>query len=66
MNRGDKPAFPVWALLLDIVGTLLLAIGIYGVVSAQLARSLAVALIIIGVFMMMPLVIVLVQRLSSR
>jgi hydrogenase-4 membrane subunit HyfE len=63
---------PVWALILDVLGTLLIAAGIYGIVSGELpfaegleAGWIAVALILAGAVLMMPLVVVLVQRAAA-
>ncbi len=65
---------PPWALVLDLLGTLLLAVGIYGMVGGDdlfLAeqvnlRQIAIPLIVIGVLMMAPLVVVFVQRSVAR
>jgi len=74
MTEGSqKRAFPIWALILDVFGTLLVALGIYSVVTGRLPfvadlelGYLGMALIIAGVPLMMPPIIVLVQRSLSR
>ena len=72
---GDKPPFslPVWALALDVIGTLLLAAGLVGLfASAPFLSSLpfdlsemAIVLIILGVLLMVPLIVVVIQRAVS-
>jgi hypothetical protein len=65
----QKRGLPVWAVILDVLGTLLLAAGIYGIVSGELPFAegldpvwIGIALILVGALLMMPLVVVLVQR----
>ena len=72
-ESSQKRGFPVWALVLDVVGTLLLAAGIYSVVSGKLPFAegmepgyIGVALIIVGALLTMPLVMVLVRRAMAR
>ena len=72
-GNGRRTVLPVWAILLDVVGTLLLAAGIFGMVATEdtLAgiplglKEMGVALIILGALLMLPLLIVVVQRLVS-
>lgn len=68
-----KRSFPIWALILDVLGTLLLAVGIYAVVTGGLPFAegsepgyVGIALIIVGALLTMPLVFVLVQRSMAR
>ena len=72
-ESSQKHSFPVWALVLDVLGTLLLAAGIYSVVTGELPFAeglepgyIGVALIIVGALLMMPLLVVLVQRSVAR
>ncbi len=70
MNEKQAASIPMWALLLDVIGTLVLAAGLVGMfVDAPFLTSLpfnpsemAVVLIILGVLLMAPLIVVLVQR----
>ena len=72
-ENSRKRGFPAWALVLDIVGTLLLAAGIYSVVVGELPivkgvepGYIGIALIIVGALLTMPLVLILVQRSMAR
>ena len=64
---------PAWAILLDVIGTLLIAAGIFGLAAAEETLSglpvnlaeTAVALIVLGALLMLPLVLVVVQRVRS-
>ncbi len=73
---SDRPAakLPLWALILDAVGTLIFAAGLVGTfASAPFLSSLpfdlgeiAVILIIAGILLLMlPLIVVLIQRAVS-
>ena len=72
---SDKPSFslPMWALILDVIGTLLLAAGLVGMfMDPQFPSSLpvdlgemAIVLIILGVLLMVPLIVVVIQRAVS-
>ena len=69
----QNSGLPVWILILDVLGTLLLAAGIYSVVSGELPFAevpepgwIGVALIIVGALLMMPLLVVLGQRAAAR
>ena len=70
MSEQQTASIPLWALLLDVIGTLILAAGLVGMfVDAPFLTSLpfnlnnmAVVLIILGVLLMVPLIVVLVQR----
>lgn len=71
-DRG-KARFPVWPIMLDVIGTLLLAIGIFGQFGGEELpflefmpiKEYAIMLILLGVLLMMPLVIVLIKRAVS-
>ncbi len=65
-NRRQTPRFPIWTLILDLIGTLVVGLGVYALVSSEEWRQYAIALIIFGVLMMLPLLVVLVQRAVSR
>lgn len=72
----DKPVlkWPLWVLILDLVGTVLVALGIYAqVVSGPLIfsdvvdlRALAVPMIILGALLVAPLVFMTVAQLRSK
>lgn len=65
---GKRPRIPVWALILDVFGTVVLAAGLYGqFASGELLfadvvdlRANAVALIVAGVILIVPAMIALV------
>ena len=72
-ESSQKRVFPVWALVLDVLGMLLLALGIYSVVAGGLPFAedlelgyVGIALIIVGALLTMPLVLILVQRSVTR
>ncbi len=72
-ESSRKRGFPVWALILDVLGTLLLAIGIYSIVTGGLPFAgnlelgyVGVALIIVGALLMLPFIVVIVQRSVAR
>lgn len=68
----DKPAlaFPIWMIALDVTGTILLGLGLFGLyggltvdgMSPAEIQSVAVALIVFGVLLMLPLVVTLVRK----
>jgi len=61
---------PVWAVILDVLGALMLAAGIILLnggaglidVGSTEVRGPAFTLIVIGVLLMMPLIVVVIQR----
>ena len=66
--------WPLWVLILDLVGTALVALGIYAqVVSGPLIlsdvidlRAIAVPMIIIGALLVAPLVFMTVAQLRAK
>jgi uncharacterized Tic20 family protein len=66
--------WPLWVLILDLVGTTLVALGIYAqVVSGPLIlsdvidlRAIAVPMIIIGALLVAPLVFMTVAQLRAK
>lgn len=70
MQENRKIQLPAWSIILDLIGTLFLALGIYAqFVGGELLfsefldlRQYAIILILIGVLLMMPLVLHLVRR----
>lgn len=74
--EGEKKqlGLPAWAVMLDVVGTVLLAAGLYGsFAQSELPfaetidlRANATALIVIGVFLMLPLLVVIVRHVASQ
>jgi len=74
MKKKPKVSLPISLLVLDIIGTLLLALGLYALFGGRLglfseigdSRQLAIALIIAGGLMMLPLVVMIVRRATNR
>lgn len=73
MNEGDRKFdLPAWAIVLDVIGTLLLAAGIYALVGGDDLlfsdfldiRPFAIPLIVAGVLLMLPLVGVLMGQVT--
>jgi hypothetical protein len=73
MQERRKIQLPAWSIILDLFGTLLLALGIYGqfgggelLFSEFLdLRQYAVILILLGVLLIAPLVVILVKQAVS-
>jgi hypothetical protein len=73
MNDKRKIKLPIWAVLLDVIGALLLATGLIllnggaGLVNADPAdmQGPGIALIVMGVLLMMPLIAVIFVRARS-
>jgi hypothetical protein len=58
--------FPPWLLALDIVGTIVLGLGLFGQYGGDsLFAPLAIPLIIIGALLMLPLLVYLVIRVTN-
>ncbi len=70
MSNSPKLRLPVWAIMLDVAGTLLVAAGLFGLfagesvpaVEALNLEAFAIPLIILGVLLMVPLIVFLVKR----
>jgi len=68
-----KLRWPAWVLVLDIIGTLLVGLGIYAQVAggplpfAEVLdlRALAVPIILLGALMVAPLVLMTISQLRS-
>lgn len=59
--------FPPWLLILDVVGTILLGLGLFGHFGGDnLFAPFAIGLIVIGALLMLPLIIFLVTRATNR
>ena len=59
--------FPPWLLALDVVGTVILGLGLFGQFGGEnLFSPFAIALIIIGALLMLPLLVFLVTRVTNR
>lgn len=66
--------WPAWVLILDLVGTVLVGLGIYAQVASGTLiladfvdlRAVAVPMIIIGAVLVMPLVFMTVSQLRQR
>jgi hypothetical protein len=65
--------WPAWVLILDVVGTLLLALGLYGLFGgdellfseAVDLKALAIPLTILGVLLMAPLMFTTISQVRS-
>ena len=67
MGDNTNIKFPAWLLVLDVVGTLLLALGLYGQFGDDNPfRQAALALIVTGALLMLPLVVFVITRLTNR
>lgn len=73
MPEKPKLPFPLWTLMLDIVGTILLAAGLFGLLAGDLPSvealnlaPLAIPLIIFGVLLMAPLVVFAIKGAAAR
>ena len=69
MNERPSLPWPLWMIALDIVGTLLLAFGLYGLlggVGSEAFKGLAIASIIVGVMLMLPFFIAIVRTAIER
>ena len=59
--------FPPWLLILDVVGTIILGLGLFGQFGGDnLFSPFAIPLIIIGALLMLPLIVFLVSRVTNR
>lgn len=73
MTTKRKMKLPAWAVILDVLGAFMLAAGIILLnggaglvdVSSTDVRGPAIALIVIGVLLMMPLIAVIVLKARS-
>lgn len=66
MNDKTKIKFPVPLLILDVFGTLLLGVGLYGqVADPNPVTPYALALIIVGAALMLPLIVHIIARISA-
>jgi hypothetical protein len=69
-KENRKSVLPVWAIILDLIGTLVLVVGILAQFGGEGAlfpespetRALAYVLILAGVLLMAPLVVILIRR----
>ena len=73
MNEPKKLIWPAWVLILDFVGMLLVAVGIYALVAAGPLpfadtldlRSLAIPMIIIGALFFAPLILMTLAHIRG-
>ena len=69
MNERPSLPWPLWMVALDVVGTLLVGFGLFGVfstgVSAEL-KDLAIGAIIVGIMLMLPFFITIVRSAIER
>ena len=69
MGKRSLP-FPLWMLALDVIGTLLVGFGIFGLSGGFMAdaasltdmQAISIAVIVFGVLLMLPLVITVVRK----
>ena len=64
----DKPGirWPAWIIILDVAGTLCLALGLYGLFGGGNPFSpFAIPMIILGGLLMLPLIVYTVTRATS-
>ncbi|NIV18069.1 MAG: DUF1418 family protein [Woeseiaceae bacterium] len=73
MEDRQKTGLPIWAIFLDVLGTLVLVLGIYAQIagddflaSASIdSHALSIVLIIAGILLMLPLVIAVIKRAAA-
>ncbi len=73
MNEPKKLIWPVWVLILDFVGMLLVAVGIYALVAAGPLpfadtldlRAFAIPMIILGALMVAPLILMTMAHIRG-
>ena len=73
MNEQKKLPWPAWVLILDLVGTLLVGVGIYALVAGDPLpfadtidlRSLAIPIIIFGALLFAPLILMTVAHIRG-
>lgn len=64
---SESLRFPPWLLILDVVGTVILGLGLFGQFGGDsLFSPFAIPLIIVGALLMLPLLVFLVTRATSR
>lgn len=74
MEDRNNPRLPIWAIILDVIGALLLALGILALISVDTlalpefldASAFGVVLIFAGLLLTLPLIIILVRRATSQ
>lgn len=74
MESNQKFRLPLWAIVLDILGTVMLVLGILALFGGDGAlfpetpeiRALAFVLIFAGVLLMLPLIIIIIRRATSQ
>lgn len=74
MDSGHKPGLPIWAVILDVIGTLILVLGVLGLIGSDRPifpefldkQAFSIVLIFAGVLLMVPLIIVVVRRATSQ
>jgi len=66
VSEDRSSRLPAWALLLDVIGTALLAAGLYFLIGERTPRAIAIVLLVAGPLMMLPMVVVLVSRAGQH
>ena len=66
MKTSSGPKLPPWLLILDVIGTLILALGLFGLFGGDnLFSPAAILLVIIGALLMLPLLVFVINRITS-
>jgi hypothetical protein len=73
MSSNRTLPFPVWMMALDVIGTVLVGLGLFGLfgglapeaVSAADFESASIAFIVFGAVLMLPLLVTLIRRALS-
>ena len=73
MSRKQHQQFPAWAIILDVIGTVVVAVGVYAQFTGEIIRTpdpadahaVSIGLIAAGVLMMAPLVVTVLKNSIS-
>ena len=73
MTRRDPLPWPPWVLALDVLGAVLIAFGIIGLVGgvvpesidAGLVRALSITAIVVGALLTLPFIVTVVRQAAS-
>lgn len=74
MDNSHRPGLPIWAIILDVIGTLIFALGVFGLIAGGERifpefidnQAFSIVLIFAGVLLMVPLIIVVIRRATSQ
>lgn len=70
MASHQKIRLPAWTIVLDTIGALFLALGIFGLVGGQAlplpefldVRAFSIVLIFTGVLLMLPMIVIIIRQ----